>query len=542
MLQVFHQAIIHRLPICLYLAGMKMEQKFSLSLGIAIAALFFYQIYRVSINTPFLDDVNYIDFVYHLAQPHQSLSEYLTKLFMVDNNHMAVVPKLGLSLQYLLFHDINFKRILLISATQIILIGMWFFWQFKHSQKPFWMALPLMFCWFQPQYYEIANWAMTGIQQSSVILCSLLALEFIEKPGKSNFILANLFATFAFYSFGSGVLAFLGIGYYLLVNHRYREILWSIPIPLILLSSYFYMKQIGSVANTTAIQITQAIPFFLNLMGTMAMVISSNASEAAWMLGSIMLALTIWGLLKINYQSKIAAFLLMLVANCLLIVCSREGLGIHMVSRFATLSPLIGMCLYLLFLPKITRKISTIVLILAGAFWVGSYAQYLPVMYQQKHQASAEATNWSRNRTWMYATAQFQLFASGVLIPSFDQKIWQSENSILSDQQFSKCLQAPNISLQIQHDNQVLHIRNFPFKTDLNCPYYFIFIQDSKAYVKNIEFKPNSKKNILFRGEWLMQEGTANLQNAQLPTGNYQVFLYDASKQTYWNTQQTFNR
>jgi hypothetical protein len=455
---------------------------------------------------------------------------------------MALVPKLSLSIQYLLFQDINFKRILLISAVQLTSIGAWFIWQFKQSNKPYWMALPLVFCWFQPQYYEIANWAMTGIQQSSVILFSLLAIECIEKPGKKYFIVANLFAGLAFYSFGSGVLAFMGSGYFLLVNKRYREILWLIPLPLILLGSYLYMKQLGSVANTTTIQISHALPFFLNLMGTMAMVITSHASEAAWMLGAMMLGLTIFGLLKINYRSKIAVLLLMLIANCLLIVSSREGLGIYMVSRFATLSPLIAMCLYLLYLPRISSKIGAGILVLALVFWVGSYMQYLPVMYQQKHQSRAEAANWSRNRTWMYATKRFQRNASGVLIPSFEQGIWKSENSLLTDNQFKKCLQAPELSLNIQEEKHILYLLNFPFETGLQRPYYFIFIQGPKAYVKYIEFKPNSKKNMLLSGKWLMQVGAANMQNAQMEQGQYHMFLYDASNQRYWKMNQIFTR
>jgi hypothetical protein len=524
---------------------MKMGQSFSISLCVGIALLFLWQIFLVSNNTPYLDDVNFIDFILHFADPGQKTTDLLTQLFMVDNNHMAVVPKLGLSLQYLLFEDINFKRILLISAFQLTLIGIWFFWQFKETKKPFWMALPLLFFWFQPQYYEISNWAMTGIQQSSVILFSILALECMAKPEKKYFVLANVFAGLAFYSFGSGILAFAGIGYYLLANKRYREILWLIPLPAILLASYLYMKQLGSVANTSTIQVSHAIPFFLNLIGTIGMVISSRATEAAWILGSFMLALAFGGLVKINHQSKISALLLMLLANCLLIVISRDGLGIFMVSRFATLSPLLAMCLYLLFLPKISTKVATGLVILSGIFWVGSYVHYLPVMYQQKNQASAEAANWSRNRAWTYASERFQSNAAKILIPSYDQGLWKSENTILSDHQLKSCLQAPNKPFSIREENQLITIDQFPFETGLKRPYYLILIDTlspNKAYVKNIEFRLGSKKNLLLHGQWLSQSGIVNLQQAQLSKGTYQIYVYDPSSQRFWKTNRTFLR
>lgn len=545
MLQVFQQAIIHRSTIYIYLAAMNKGQKFSISICLGIALLFFWQITLVSNNTPYLDDVNFIDFILHFAYPRESISDLLTQLFMVDNNHMAVVPKLGLSLQYLLFQDINFKRILLISAFQLALIGTWFIWQFKQTNKPYWMALPLVFLWFQPQYYEISNWAMTGIQQSSVILFSILALECIAKPGKKYFILANVCAGLAFYSFGSGVLAFAGIGYYLLANKRYREILWIIPLPVILLTSYVYMRQLGSVADTSTIQLSHAIPFFFNLTGTIAMVISSHATEAAWILGTILLALAMGGLAKINHQSKISALILMLLANCLLIVISRDGLGIYMVSRFATLSPLLAMCLYLLYLPKISNKIILGIVLLSGTFWAGSYVQYLPVMYNQKHQATAEAANWSRNRAWTYASERFQSNAAGILIPSYNQGLWQSENSILSDQQLKLCLASKSMAFSIREENQKLTIDEFPFETGLKQAYYLILIDTltpNKAYVKNIEFRPSSKKNLLLHGQWLSNSGIVNLQQAQLAKGTYQIYVYDPDSQRFWKTNRTFLR
>lgn len=524
---------------------MKMGQTFSVSLCVGIALLFLWQILLVSNNTPYLDDVNFIDFVFHYAKPNQSLADFLTRLFTVDNNHMAVVPKIELCIQFEWFHDINFKRILLINLTKITLIGTWFLWQFKQANKPYWMALPLVLFWFQPQYYEISNWAMTGSTQSSVLLFSLLSLECIAKPEKKYFILANIFAGLAFYSFASGILAFAGIGFFLLVNKRHREIFWLIPLPALLLGSYLYMKQFGTVADTAHIQLSNAIPFFLNLVGTIAMVTSSYATEAAWVAGGILTALGLIGLLKINYQSKIAALLVILLANCLLIVISREGLGIFMVSRFATLSPLIAMSVYLLYLPRISNKIALCTLTIASIFWIGSYMQYLPVMYQQKHQSTAEAANWSRNRTWTYATETFQLYASGVLIPSYHQGLWKSENTLLDDNQFVKCLQAKNLNLKISEENQEIKVNNFPWKPSLSHPFFLIFIHThlhQKAYVKSIDFKTNSKKNLLFTGEWLMNEGVINMQNAQMVKGTYQIYLYDSVQELYWKTTQTFTR
>jgi hypothetical protein len=140
----------------------------------------------------------------------------------------------------------------------------------------------------------------------------------------------------------------------------------------------------------------------------------------------------------------------------------------------------------------------------------------------------------------MYATERFQLYASDVLIPSFEQGIWQSENSLLTEPQFKKCLQAQALSLPIQQEKQMLQVSNFPFETGLERPYYFIFLNGQKAYVKNIEFKPNSKKNMLISRKWLMQVGVANMQNVHMEHGKYQIFLFDATNQRFWKMNQTF--
>lgn len=522
---------------------MKIGQSISIFLCACIALLFLSNIYMLSDNTPFQDDVNYIDFIYHFAQKNQSLSDYLTRLFMVDNNHMALIPKLGISIQYLLFQDINFKRILLISAFQLCLICTWFVLQFHQTKKPTWMVLPLFLLWFQPQYYEIANWAMTGIQQSSVILCSLLALEFIAKPGKKNLLLAIMFAGMAFYSFGSGVLAYVGIGYYLLANKRYREIPWLFPLPCIQLATYLYMAKLGTVATASQIHISHAIPFFLNLVGTIAMVTSTYAAQAAWVIGGLMTLLAIFGLFKINYQSKIAALLIILLANCLLIVSSRDGLGIYMVSRFATISPLIGMSIYLLYLPVISLRMSRIVIFLSTLFCLFSYFQYLPFLHQQKYQAVAESANWTKNQRWLNISDQFQLYASPSLIPSYQQGLWRSENNILPNENLAQLTTAPRVSLQMNEANSIIHLSQFPLEVGLNKAYYLIFCKDSapqKTYFKNIEFLPNSRKNLIFSGQWFLPQGRISFEKAPLEPGKYQIYLFEGNSNRYWKTDKTF--
>lgn len=522
---------------------MNREKQYSIAAGAGIALLFYWQISFVSFNTPFLDDVNFIDFVWTLAD--KPLPAFFRNLFMVDNNHMAVIPKIELALQYFLFHDINFQRILLISTLQIVAIAILLFRLFRNHPLSYWQALPLFFCWFQPQYFEISNWAMTGIQQSSVILFSLLALYFIEKPGTKNVLFATLFAGMAFYSFGSGVFAYVGIGYYLLVNHRFREILWVIPLPAIQLASYLYMAQLGSVMNTQTIHIENALAFFLNLLGTMSMVIQWHPAALAWGLGTCFFLLSAFALLKIDHRSSTATFLLMLLGNCLLIVLNRAGLGLGMVSRFAIISPLIACCLYLIYLPKLSKRMSAVLLLLAAGFWVASYAQYLPIMYKQKHDAEAEAANWDLNKRWLYPSNQFQDNAAHYLLPSHAQKLWQSENVILPANHLPALKRANILQLDVQIHDQIISIDHFPGEIGLKKAQFLIFYRDlpqEKVYIKYLAMRQNSKKNIMLGHSWLIPVSYLDLSQTSMESGTYQLYLFDAEKQQYWKTKYSFTR
>jgi len=464
---------------------------------------------------------------------------------MVDNNHMAVIPKIGLSIQYLLFQDINFQRILFISLAQLAAIA-WLLW--KHASSASiapWKALPILFLWFQPQYYEVANWAMTGIQQSSVILFTLLALHFTAKPGRKNLAIAILFAAMAFYSFGSGVLAYVGIGYYLLANRRMKEIIWLAPSFTLQLASYFYMSKIGSAVQPTSIEISHAIPFFLNLVGTLAMFIQWHPAEIAWAIGLLFTLLGLRGLWKIDYKSPSATLLLILLANCLLIVSNRDGSGLGMISRFACLSPLIAISLYLIYLPRLSKRKILGIMGLSAVFWAGSYLQYLPAMYQQKHDAVAEAANWDNNRHWLYCSDRFQINASAFLAHSYEQGIWQSENTIVKREQFAQFLAAPLLPLALKIHDQSIDIPNFPLEISLNQPHYLLFYRNGPKptlYVKNIPFRANSKKNILIGQAWVLPESLLNLRSISLESGNYQLYLYDAAKKQFWKTAYHFQR
>ena len=514
-------------------------------LGSGIFLLFAWQILLLSHNSPFLDDVNFIDFVNQLAQKNLNSTQFLRSLFMVDNNHMAVIPKIGLSIQYLLFHDINFQRILLISLAQLTAIA-WLLWKQvqSHAVAP-WKALPILLLWFQPQYYEVANWAMTGIQQSSVILFTLLALYFIAKPGPKNLSLAILFAALAFYSFGSGVLAYVGIGYYLLANGRIKEIRWLVPSFVLQLASYLYMSKIGSVVQPASIEISHAIPFFLNLVGTIAMFIQWHPAEIAWSLGLLFVLVGLRGIWKIDYKSQSATLLLILLANCLLIVSNRDGSGLGMISRFACLSPLIAIAIYLIYLPTLSKGKILGILGLSAVFWGGSYLQYLPAMYQQKQDAIAEGANWDNNRRWLYCSNQFQDNAAAYLRPSYEQGIWQSENRIIHRTHFDECLKAPLLPLTLKIHDQTIEIQDYPLNVGLNQPHYLLFYQlgkHPKMYIKNIPFRANSKKNILLGQTWVLPSSFLDMHTTSLESGDYQLYLYDAAKKQFWKTAYLFQR
>jgi hypothetical protein len=61
-------------------------------------------------------------------------------------------------------------------------------------------------------------------------------------------------------------------------------------------------------------------------------------------------------------------------------------------------------------------------------------------------------------------------------------------------------------------------------------------------YIKNIPFRPNSKKNILLGQTWVLPNSFLDLHTTSLESGDYQLFLYDAAKKQFWKTAYRFQR
>jgi hypothetical protein len=186
---------------------------------------------------------------------------------------------------------------------------------------------------------------------------------------------------------------------------------------------------------------------------------------------------------------------------------------------------------------------SRIVIFLSTLFCLFSYFQYLPFLHQQKYQAVAESANWTKNQRWLNISDQFQLYASPSLIPSYQQGLWRSENNILPNENLAQLTTAPRVSLQMNEANSIIHLSQFPLEVGLNKAYYLIFCKDSapqKTYFKNIEFLPNSRKNLIFSGQWFLPQGRISFEKAPLEPGKYQIYLFEGNSNRYWKTDKTF--
>jgi len=130
------------------------------------AILYFAYINRFSFNFPVQDDVSLIEFIHAKG----SGSDLFYQLFRVDNDHAIVIPRVITWVNQLLHGSVNFKHIILWNALTLIGCFYLLFSQFQklNINSPYFV--PVGFLLFQPQFFEVSNWAITGLQHINIVL------------------------------------------------------------------------------------------------------------------------------------------------------------------------------------------------------------------------------------------------------------------------------------------------------------------------------------------------------------------------------------
>jgi len=205
----------------------------------AIIGLYYTIVIIFSYNFPISDDFALLEFVTNTVTS-SDLTRNLRLLYIQHNEHIIITTKLIYLLDYWLFDELNFNRLILIG--NIFHLGTFYIF-IKHSPKNFKQQHYLFIfsaCMiFQFGSAESMLWSMAAISNYLVIMLALLTLSLLSTNDFIHYILAILMCVLAVFTQGNGILIPFIATLYLISQKRYRDSCIMTIIGLLIVFIYF---------------------------------------------------------------------------------------------------------------------------------------------------------------------------------------------------------------------------------------------------------------------------------------------------------------
>lgn len=205
----------------------------------AIIGLYYTTVIIFSYNFPISDDFALLEFVTNIVTS-SDLTRNLRLLYIQHNEHIIITTKLVYLLDYWLFDELNFNRLILIG--NVFHLGTFYIF-IKHSPKNFKQQHYLFIfsaCMiFQFGSAESMLWSMAAISNYLVIMLALLTLSLLSTDDFIHYILAILMCVLAVFTQGNGILMPFIATLYLISQKRYRDSCIMTTIGLLIVFIYF---------------------------------------------------------------------------------------------------------------------------------------------------------------------------------------------------------------------------------------------------------------------------------------------------------------
>jgi hypothetical protein len=368
----------------------------------AIIGLYYTIVIIFSYNFPISDDFALLEFVTNTVTS-SDLTRNLRLLYIQHNEHIIITTKLIYLLDYWLFDELNFNRLILIG--NIFHLGTFYIF-IKHSPKNFKQQHYLFIfsaCMiFQFGSAESMLWSMAAISNYLVIMLALLTLSLLSTDDFIHYILAILMCVLAVFTQGNGILIPFIATLYLISQKRYRDSCIMTIIGLLIVFIYFkdylvpdaHSNPLDALHNLGKILI-----FALSFTGSAFGVGGSHYPALTTLsliptlaIGSLIWAITGYGFYKkIHFDDNIFIwFNIFVILTSIITAMTRINFGLSqsMVSRYHIYSNL--------------AIISTVMLVL----------QLLPIKQYKDHALE-------RNFKFLAIFSAAYLVATFVLVPYF---------------------------------------------------------------------------------------------------------------------------
>lgn len=195
-----------------------------------VVLYYYYFIITYSINFPFYDDFDAILNFLHKYIIHPGPVERIQLMFRQHNEHRLVFAKALTIIQYHLMGQVNFRLLILIGNSSLVLILVLLYKSFlplNNYRSLF--VIPVSLLLFNFRFEEVSFMAIASMQFPWVLCFALLSLYFLFKTGQYSIYLAVLFASIATFTSANGMMTFIA-GALVLMPRKgcdlYSKIIW----------------------------------------------------------------------------------------------------------------------------------------------------------------------------------------------------------------------------------------------------------------------------------------------------------------------------
>jgi hypothetical protein len=332
-------------------------------------------LYRQALSVPYQDDykaiLGFADEYSELPTLKAKLLQIATEQFneyKIGFEHSVIASEVELT------HHLNFAFLTALGDLFLVPIAYLLWRTFEEDESDLNRRLldflPISFLFFSLNYWENLNWAMTGLQNTPVILFSFLAIYFLtpakmSRHPRAYLLLACLAAVLAAWSSANGfLLAPVGL-FILLLRRAYAySVVWCVSFAAPL-AAYLYHYHRLAEPMYRAFYITRPLSF-LAFFGAVIPFRWPAAALGAMVL--IIFAYAVWSRFD-RTNPAMFYFMAWIVATALLVAWVRGAAGFGVVSRYSIYSNLALIFCYAFVTQCLSARRSSLQ---RGSFYVAS--------------------------------------------------------------------------------------------------------------------------------------------------------------------------
>ncbi len=345
-------------------------------------AVYFYIVFRYSLNIPIADDYDAaLDFLNKFIQV-QTLTEKITLLFSQHNEHRIVSTRIAFLIQYYLFQEINFKLSIVVGNIGWIFTVLTLVAYFQRSfNLSIDYLLPIPYLLLSFTHWEIM---LTSVALPNYWVLFMSILFLICLTSNRLFFVCMLFPITLF-TFGSGVVLYPLGNLFFVIQKKWKSLVIFFVISTICMLIYFfgYHKPTYHPSIIEAlINPLRTIAYFFAFLGNI-----TQLKSLAISIGFIACLLSAYFVVKRRDDWFLHLVIGFVVINGLVAALTRSGFGVNQAlsSRYSTYSLLAWVCIYIFTITSFAKinfahKVVSVAIIGTVLFW-GRIA----VVYELNH-------------------------------------------------------------------------------------------------------------------------------------------------------------